>query len=53
MELPWFFRFKPETIKRKYVAVFRILLSESKEEKGENQIKKTVRFPFLEIRFLF
>ena len=34
-----FFRFKPKTIKQKYGSVFRILLSESKDEKGENHIK--------------
>ena len=43
--------FKPKTIKQKYRAVFHILLSELKEEKGENHIKKTVQFCFLQIRF--
>ena len=33
-----FIRFKPEKIKRKYGVIFCILLSESKDEKGENQI---------------
>ena len=46
-----FLRFKPKTIKLKYGAVFRILLSDSKDEKEENHIKKTVQFCFLQIRF--
>ena len=47
-----FFRFKPKIIKQKYGAIFRILLSESKEEKGETRtFKKRSEFWFWQISF--